>query len=177
MAGSWDATPDTETEITKDTTFTYTYAQKPVYNVIEGANGKVTKNSGKGLTFKTDGDYAKFTGIMIDDKNVASSLYTAQSGSTIVELKAACIDQLSVGKHTIQFLYTDGSCETTFEVQAAATPTNTPTPVPTKAPSNGSGKTAANTGDNNPAGLWMLLLAGSLGSLILVFALRRKMIK
>ena len=165
MAGSWDATPDTATEIKKDTTYTYTYAKKPVYKVIEGANGKVTKNSGKGLTFKTDGDYAKFTGIMIDDKNVASSLYTAQSGSTIVELKAACIDQLSVGKHTIQFLYTDGSCGTEFEVQAAATPTNTPTPAPT------------NTGDNNPAGLWMLLLAGSLGSLILVFALRRKMIK
>jgi len=40
-----------------------------------------------------------------------------------------------------------------------------------------SGKTAVNTGDNNPAGIWLLLLTGSLGGLILVFALKRKIIK
>ena len=165
MAGSWDVTPSTETEIKDNPAYTYTYAKKPVYKVIEGADGKVQKGSGKGLTFKTDGDYGKFTGIKIDSKEVVSSMYDSKSGSTVVTLKSTLIDKLDVGRHTIEFLYTDGSCGTEFEVQAAATPTNTPTPAPT------------NTGDNNPAGLWMLLLAGSLGSLILVFALRRKMIK
>ena len=172
MAGSWDTVPDTTTAITKDTTYTYTYAQKPVYNVIEGANGKVTKNSGKGLTFKTDGDYAKFTGIKIDDKNVASSLYTAKSGSTIVELKSACIDQLSVGKHTIQFLYTDGSCETTFEVQQAVTPTKTPTATPTRTPGKSNG-TAAKTGDTSNTALWLLLMGAAAG-FVLTLVWRRR---
>ena len=93
---------------------------KNIYNVIEGANAKVAKGGQSGLGFKTDGDYAKFTGIRVDGNNVPERQYTSSSGSTIVELKPEYINELSVGPHTISFLYTDGSCETVFEVLAKA---------------------------------------------------------
>ncbi len=142
--------------------------------MIEGANAKVQKGGKDGLTFKTNGDYSKFTSIKIDNNNVAVSLYDSKSGSTIVTLKSKLIDKLAVGKHTIEFLYTDGSCGTEFEVQAATEPTKTPTPAPTKTPSNGSGKTAANTGDPNSMGTWMALAAISvLGIGAAMFARRR----
>ena len=166
-AGSWDTVPDTKTAVTKDMTYTYTYAEKekPVYKVIEGANGKVQKNSGKGLTFKTDGDYSKFSGIKIDNKDVDATLYDSRSGSTIVELKLACIDRLSVGNHTIRFEYTDGYCETRFEVQQEASPTKTPVPK------KGAG---VKTGDTNPLGMWMALLIAAAASIAAVLIVRRR---
>lgn len=143
------------------------YAQwKNIYNVIEGANAKVQKGGYGGVTFRADGDYAKLTGIRVDNRNVPSSMYDAKSGSTIVTLKAAFVDQLAAGKHTIAFLYTDGSCETTFEVH----PKKTPTPASTR------GRAAVatpKTGDAQSAGRWMLPLAGSLVSLTLALVLKR----
>lgn len=133
-AGSWDTEPDTETVITQDTTYIYTYAEAPAYHVIQGEGGKVTQGSGKGLTFVTDGDFSKFTGIRVDGSPVDPSMYDAGSGSTIVTLKPAYTDSLSVGSHTIDFLYADGSCTTYFEVLKKVTPTPTPTATPTPTP-------------------------------------------
>ena len=131
--GSWSPVPDTKTEITQDTTYTYTYAEAPAYHVIQGAGGEVTQGSGKGLTFRTDGDFSKFTGIRVDGSPVDPSMYEAESGSTVVTLKPAYVDSLSIGSHSIDFLYTDGICTTSFEVQKKVTPspTSTATPTPT----------------------------------------------
>ena len=93
------------------------YAQwKNIYEVIEGVNLKVLKGDSSDVVFRVDGDYDKFTGIQIDDRNIASNQYASWSGSTFVQLNRDYINQMEVGKHTINFIFTDGSVENTFEI-------------------------------------------------------------
>lgn len=89
----------------------------PTYNFIDGANGEWIKNSGKNLGFKTDGEFSKFTGVKVDGTLIGVDKYTAVTGSTLVTLKKDYLETLSVGKHTLSVVYTDGECTTEFEVK------------------------------------------------------------
>lgn len=89
----------------------------PTYNFIDGANGEWIKNSGKNLGFKTDGEISKFTGVKVDGTLIDVDKYTAVTGSTLVTLKKDYLETLSVGKHTLTVVYTDGECTTEFEVK------------------------------------------------------------
>lgn len=89
----------------------------PTYNFIDGANGEWIKNSGKDLGFKTDGEISKFTGVKVDGTLIGADKYTAVTGSTLVTLKKDYLETLSVGKHTLTVVYTDGECTTEFEVK------------------------------------------------------------
>lgn len=93
------------------------------YKFIEGANGSWTKNSGKNLGFKVNGEFSKFTGVKVDGTLIGNDKYTAVSGSTIVTLKKDYLEMLFVGKHTLSVVYTDGECTTEFEVIANTKPT------------------------------------------------------
>lgn len=93
------------------------------YKFIEGANGSWTKNSGKNLGFKVNGEFSKFTGVKVDGTLIGNDKYTAVSGSTVVTLKKDYLETLSVGKHTLSVVYTDGECTTEFEVIADTKPT------------------------------------------------------
>lgn len=89
----------------------------PTYNFIDGANGEWLKNSNKDLGFKTDGEFSKFTGVKVDGTLIGADKYTAVTGSTLVTLKKDYLETLSVGKHTLTVVYTDGECTTEFEVK------------------------------------------------------------
>ena len=89
----------------------------PTYNFIDGANGEWLKNSNKDLGFKTDGEFSKFTGVKVDGTLIGADKYTAVAGSTLVTLKKDYLETLSVGKHTLTVVYTDGECTTEFEVK------------------------------------------------------------
>lgn len=89
----------------------------PTYNFIDGANGEWLKNSNKDLGFKTDGEFSKFTGVKVDGTLIGADKYTAVIGSTLVTLKKDYLEMLSVGKHTLTVVYTDGECTTEFEVK------------------------------------------------------------
>ena len=89
----------------------------PTYNFIDGANGEWLKNSNKDLGFKTDGEFSKFTGVKVDGTLIGVDKYTAVTGSTLVTLKKDYLETLSVGKHTLSVVYTDGECTTEFEVK------------------------------------------------------------
>ena len=93
------------------------------YKFIEGANGSWTKNSGKNLGFKVNGEISRFTGVKVDSTLIGNDKYTAVSGSTVVTLKKDYLETLSVGKHTLSVVYTDGECTTEFEVIADTKPT------------------------------------------------------
>ena len=93
------------------------------YKFIEGANGSWTKNSGKNLSFKVNGEISRFTGVKVDGTLIGNDKYTAVSGSTVVTLKKDYLETLSVGKHTLSVVYTDGECTTEFEVIADTKPT------------------------------------------------------
>ena len=101
------------------------------YKFIEGANGSWTKNSGKNLGFKVNGEISRFTGVKVDGILIGNDKYTAVSGSTVVTLKKDYLETLSIGKHTLSVVYTDGECTTEFEVIADTKPT---TPEENKKP-------------------------------------------
>ncbi len=137
------------------------YAQwKNLYNLIEGINAKYQKGATTTLLFRLDGDYSKFTGITIDGNNVATTQYDswfgATTGGTYVEIHADYLNQMPTGTHTIKFLYTDGSCETTIEVVSP---------------------TAPKTGDTNNAVLWIIIAIAALiviAVIVLIILIRRR---
>ena len=91
------------------------------YKIIEGANGTWTQNSDGTLTVRANGEFSKFTGVMVDGKVLtAGKDYTAKSGSTIVTLSKDYLATLSVGTHKLTVLFNDGSCDATFTVKAAS---------------------------------------------------------
>ena len=91
----------------------------PDYKITRGANGVWTQNSNDTLTFRANGDLSKFTGIKVDSNIISEDNYTAVSGSTVITLKKTYLGTLSVGKHTLTVVYSDGECSTQFEIKAA----------------------------------------------------------
>lgn len=79
------------------------------YDIIKGHKFSYTRGSGKTFTITANGHIGKFTGLKIDGKLLDSKHYTVKSGSTIVTLRNRYLDRLSDGKHTIEFIYTDGT--------------------------------------------------------------------
>ena len=135
------------------------------YKFIEGANGSWTKNSGQDLGFKTNGEFSRFTGVKIDGTLIGNEKYTAVSGSTVVTLKKDYLETLSVGKHTLTVVYTDGECTTEFQVKAASATEDTKPgiekPVPSKVDKKTdvkSEKKSLNTAYSENMGQWMALL-------------------
>ena len=88
------------------------------YKTIKGSGAKWEKGSGNSLQFTANGPFRKFKELRVDGKVVDPSNYTVKEGSTIVTLKASYLQSLSTGKHTIQFVYTDGETdgEDTFRI-------------------------------------------------------------
>ncbi len=118
------------------------------YKFIEGANGSWTKNSGKNLGFKVNGKISRFTGVKVDGTLIGNDKYTAVSGSTVVTLKKDYLETLSVGKHTLSVVYTDGECTTEFEVIADTKPT---TPEEDQKPGTESEKPTLPEKDKKPS--------------------------
>ena len=117
-----------------------------VYIFIEGMGQEWVKGSGKDATFKTNGDYSDFTGIQVDGKDVDAANYTSKSGSTYITLKAAYLETLELGKHTLTAVYaTHNDPVTDFNI------------VKTASEGSGSPKTS-----DNVAPFVALLLVGAL---------------
>ncbi len=91
----------------------------PDYKITEGANGSWRRNSDGSLKFVANGDFSKFVGVKIDGVLIDPDNYTAVSGSTEITLKKEFLDTLSVGKHTLTVVYSDGECSTEFKIKAA----------------------------------------------------------
>ena len=137
----------------------------PDYKFLEGANGKWTKSSDKNLAFRANGEFSKFTGVKVDGTKIDADKYTAVSGSTIVNLKKEYLETLSVGKHTLTAVYTDGECSTEFEIKAASTAKKDTTDKENKSSKTTAAKLdnakTPKTGDNSNILLWFTLLFSS----------------
>ena len=160
--GAWDKTPDTDTEITGDTKYIYTYAEDPVYTVtVEGDN--FVPGSGKDIVITvkcsvSDSEtYGKFLSAKMDGADIGDENYDKAPGSLILTIKAAYLDTLSTGSHNIEITFADGTA--TASITIAKAPSNTtPAPVP-------------KTGENDSPSIFIgitLLIAGALGMLIAV---------
>lgn len=116
------------------------------YEITDGANSKWTVNSDGSITIRGNGDYAKFVGVKVDGTWIDEANYTVKSGSTIITLKKSYLNTLSVGTHTFEIVWTDGSANTTFTVEAVVEDDES---------------VILDTGDNTPIGLCLILLIGS----------------
>ena len=103
--------------------------EKIVYEVTEGANQEYTITRDNEAKFKINADFRLFdTGkVYVDDELVDPNNYTAESGSTIITLKKEFVDTLSVGKHTLKVVFSDGGQATTiFNVAKTTVPVENP---------------------------------------------------
>lgn len=122
--------------------------QQPTYSILEGADSDWTQGSEKEVTVRADGDFAKFSGVKVNDTVIDAKYYTAVSGSTIVTLKQEYLDTLTEGTYKMTIVYTDGECSTNFQIKKAVEDN----PVENK-PESGENKedTQQNTTTTSPA--------------------------
>ena len=143
--------------VTADTTVKAVWENIPAapieYEILDGANSSWTHDSDGSLSIRGNGAFSEFVGVKVDGKSVDEKYYTVKEGSTIVTLKAGYLNTLTVGSHTLEIIWTDGSASTAFTV-SAQTVVESP-----------------QTGDNNSIALWIALLfvsaAGVLGTAVL----------
>lgn len=106
------------------------------YDILDGANSSWTQDSDGSLSIRGSGAFSEFVGVKVDRTLVDAKYYTVKEGSTIVTLKADYLNTCTVGSHTLEIVWTDGSASTTFSVNA-------------KSPQ---------TGDNSMMWIWIALL-------------------
>ena len=154
---------------------------KPVYNVIDGANGQWTAESGAALEVRADGEFANFDHVRVDGVRVDEMHYDAREGSTIITLKPSFLSTLSDGVHSLTFAYRDGGeANTNFTVAAKpavyvpgdadATPTQVDATV---AADGASGVDVPKTGDNALVILYVCMMVAAIAGLYAVRAARR----
>lgn len=153
----------TFTNVTADHTIAVTFKQKetpepdPVdYEIIEGEDETWILDLDGNLTIKGNGDFSKFVGVKVDGNLLDTKYYTAKEGSTIITLKAEYLNTLSVGSHTFEIVWNDGSASTSFTIEEDEM------------------IEAPQTGDNTPLVGWYILLISGIVCLIFVRVKSRK---
>jgi hypothetical protein len=89
---------------------------------FENGDSDYTKGSDAGLKHRTEKDLGLHNVVVkVDGKRIADGAdYTAVHGSTVVQLKTAYLDTLSVGKHKLVVEFVDGkNSESEFTILAA----------------------------------------------------------
>ena len=166
-------------------TFTYTI-QIPVptpvsYKILDGANSDWKQNTEETITIRGNGNFSKFVGVKIDGNTIDAKNYTAKEGSTIITLTTDYLKTLSIGTHTFEIVWTDGSASTNFTVSKNDSGSETPKDDD-KNKNDDSGSqtgdnqniTAPQTGDNSHPTLWISLLGASLIGLLATLYMRKK---
>ena len=159
-------------------TFTYTIkipAPDSVdYEILDGANTSWEQNSDGSLSIRGSGEFSKFVGVKIDGNLVDVKNYTVKKGSTIVTLKADYLNTLSVGNHTFEIIWTDGTAATRFTVIKSDSGSDEPKGNDGNQTDDNQQITAPKTGDNSHTVLWISLLGVSLAGLLSMIYVRKK---
>ncbi len=107
------------------TTMTLTVSDANIiYKITSGAGSSHQLNTEETMTLICSGELESLTGIFVDEKLTDPKHYTTTSGSTILTFNAAYLNTLSVGSHTVKFVYKNGSAEGIFKITQAKTPGN-----------------------------------------------------
>lgn len=133
---------------------------KVEYEILDGKNGSWVLNSTGSLSVRGSGAYSKFENIKVDGTIVDKKFYSVKEGSTIVTLKDAYLNSLSVGSHTLELVWSDGTTSTSFTVTKNATSNK-----------KEESKTAK-TSDNTSIG-WLLGLFAVSGSILVLILQKR----
>ena len=151
------------------------------YKILDGANSDWKQNTEETITIRGNGDFSKFVGVKIDGNTIGAKNYTAKEGSTIITLTTDYLKTLSIGTHTFEIVWTDGSASTNFTVSKNDSGSETPKDDD-KNKNDDSGSqtgdnhhiTAPQTGDNSHLTLWISLLGASLIGLLATLYMRKK---
>ena len=151
------------------------------YKILDGANSDWKQNTEETITIRGNGDFSKFVGVKIDGNTIDAKNYTAKEGSTIITLTTDYLKTLSIGTHTFEIVWTDGSASTNFTVSKNDSGSETPKDDD-KNKNDDSGSqtgdnhhiTAPQTGDNSYLTLWISLLGVSLIGLLATLYMRKK---
>ena len=151
------------------------------YKILDGANSDWKQNTEETITIRGNGDFSKFVGVKIDGNTIDAKNYTAKEGSTIITLTTDYLKTLSIGTHTFEIVWTDGSASTNFTVSKNDSGSETPKDDD-KNKNDDSGSqtgdnhhiTAPQTGDNSHLTLWISLLEASLIGLLATLYMRKK---
>ena len=151
------------------------------YKILDGANSDWKQNTEETITIRGNGDFSKFVGVKIDGNTIDAKNYTAKEGSTIITLTTDYLKTLSIGTHTFEIVWTDGSASTNFTVSKNDSGSETPKDDD-KNKNDDSGSqtgdnhhiTAPQTGDNSHLTLWISLLGASLIGLLAMLYMRKK---
>lgn len=148
---------DFNTPITKNTTIYAKWNQIAKYTVVSGGGSIYGRASGKELQLvvkrnpKDAECFKHFTSVEIDGGTlIRDTDYTAESGSTIINLKPSVLGKLNSGRHVITINFDDGKATTGLTVKAGKSGGR----------SGGKGDKSPDTGDTNPL-LWTGLLTFS----------------
>lgn len=155
-------------------------AVKPGFmpEIIQGDEATWTKGGGQPLSFTSNAAYADFQKARVDGQTLDPAHYTVEQGSTIVTLKAAYLESLDPGEHTLDIVSSTGTATATFtitakETQQPADGTQTPTDTQQPAKPAGSGGQLSRSGsDIMPAVATLAILMAS-GLVLGTFVLRR----
>lgn len=124
--GSISTTGQVITQLTADANGKPTYLIHTVSDGTDLTNNFVMKSSTK-LIFTSNGFYEGFSKVTINDKDLSSSNYTKEKGSTVITLKNTYLKTLSKGKYELTIHYKDGkTADANFYVVEAAKATTTP---------------------------------------------------
>ena len=152
------------------------------YEILDGASSNWEQNSDGSLSIRGSGALSKFVGVKVDGTLVDAKNYTVKEGSTIVTLKADYLNTLSVGTHTFEILWTDGSAITTFTIKANTSDNsnnnqndNNNSDSSDDKPSSGTDKKddVAKTGDNTPI-VWLFILSILSGTGLIITVKKRR---
>ena len=113
--------------------------------------------SGKNLSFTVNGDVSKFAGVRMDGKVVPAGNYywaSAGTGTTNVQIYPGYLASLAQGKHTVEFVFTDGVATAEISILSASA--------------------SPKTGDTNNMGLWIGLLVLSGAAVVALIPKKRK---
>ena len=86
------------------------------YEFLEGENQKYILNKDSNMTFRIDANYSLFDKVYIDNELVDISNYKVTEGSTIITFNNEFVSKLSVGKHTLKVMFSNGEASTEFSV-------------------------------------------------------------
>ena len=152
-------------------------AVKPGFTpeIIQGDKATWTKGGGQPLSFTSNAAYADFQEARVDGQPLDPVHYTVEQGSTIVTLKAAYLESLDPGEHTLDIVSSTGTATATFtitakETQQPAKPADTDR-TPAK-PAGSGGQLSRGGSDIMPAVATLAILMAS-GLVLGTFVLRR----
>ena len=152
-------------------------AVKPGFTpeIIQGDKATWTKGDGQPLSFTSNAAYADFQEARVDGQTLDPVHYTVEQGSTIVTLKAAYLESLDPGGHTLDIVSSTGTATATFtitakETQQPAKPADTDR-TPAKSAGDG-GQLGRGGSDIMPAVATLAILMAA-GLVLGTFVLRR----